>query len=412
MEARDFTLHGKDADFDFDLVVYGQGGRPVIVFPEGDSSCLSWENNGLIDAVRNLIEDGKVQLFCVDSRDNESWHAHGAFADYRLENLAGFFKFVEKELVEFVAKESASDELPLVVGCGIGALNAAAALLRRPELYGGLLALSGTLDARYHVDGEVQGEWLDYSPVDLLAQLTPRKKSVHLLEEMPLAFVCGQGFEEDAAAQTMRAIEPLFAEKEISTTFEYWGHDVSHDWYWWAEELRQMLPCLLKKGGLAERKLVAKVALAEAAADHAAKVLEERKAALESARAELASAEADAEATSERIVFEQEQVARCAADEEKLAEKARKAWAERDKIAAKLAEAIAKGNEAQAKADAAAHQRADAEWIAGEAAGAAEAAKAAHAAAVVRVAELEAACDEASASSKEAAAALDAIKKS
>ena len=42
METKDFTLHREGVDGDFDVTQYGTAGRPVIAFPEGDSSCASW----------------------------------------------------------------------------------------------------------------------------------------------------------------------------------------------------------------------------------------------------------------------------------------------------------------------------------------------------------------------------------
>lgn len=68
-------------------------------------------------------------------------------------------------------------------------------------------------------------------------------------------------------------MEGLLADKGIDATFEYWGLDVSHDWSWWQEEARQLLPCLLEPNGLLKRKLSARFAIAKAAAEHAAERL-------------------------------------------------------------------------------------------------------------------------------------------
>ncbi len=35
----------------------------------------------MVDAVADLVDAGKVQLFCVDTSDSESWHAHGALRE-------------------------------------------------------------------------------------------------------------------------------------------------------------------------------------------------------------------------------------------------------------------------------------------------------------------------------------------
>ena len=75
METKDFTLHREGVDGDFDVTQYGTAGRPLIAFPEGDASCASWEEGGMVDALAGLLDAGRVRLFCVDSADDASWYA-------------------------------------------------------------------------------------------------------------------------------------------------------------------------------------------------------------------------------------------------------------------------------------------------------------------------------------------------
>ena len=106
METKDFTLHRDGVDGDFDVTLYGTAGRPVIVFPEGDSSCSSWEDGGMIDALAGLINAGRVRFFCVDSADGSSWYAGYAPTEYRLASLGGYFDLVENDLAQLVREEA------------------------------------------------------------------------------------------------------------------------------------------------------------------------------------------------------------------------------------------------------------------------------------------------------------------
>ncbi len=368
MEVANYTLTSKEAQKDFDLVVYGTKGQPVIVFPEGDSSCMSWENNGMLDAVRDLVEDGTIRLVCVDSSDDETWYARGALNPYRLENLENFFAFVGKDLLPFVRKVSsnARKKTPLLAGVGIGALNATIALLRKPASYAGLLALSGTYDLQYFFDEALDSAWQAYAPYDLVDGLMLDGSSAKKLSSLPIAFACGQEGSETGIG-TQRALQEKLAQKNIQATFEYWGYDVSHDWYWWQEETRQLLPCLLEKGGLDKRAKDAEIAAAQAEADHAADIANQRQQELVAARDSLEDAKLVVKKSNERYHHEEEQVQAKQANAAKYAQIATEAWIERDRIAALLNEAIRKGDEAQAQADAAAKELSDAEWIAGEA---------------------------------------------
>jgi hypothetical protein len=98
-----------------------------------------------------------------------------------------------------------------------------------------------------------------------------------------MAFVCGQEPSE-GGIDTQRALADALDEKSINATFEYWGYDVSHAWHWWLEETRQMLPAVLKVGGLEERRLTADLSYAKVEAEHAREVLADEKEGLASAR--------------------------------------------------------------------------------------------------------------------------------
>ena len=49
-------------------------GTPVLVFPTSCGRFYEFEERGMVEAVRRQIEDGRIQLFCVDSVDAESWY--------------------------------------------------------------------------------------------------------------------------------------------------------------------------------------------------------------------------------------------------------------------------------------------------------------------------------------------------
>lgn len=402
MLVKDYTLHGEGANRDFDLVVYGSKGQPVIAFPEADASCVCWENNGMVAALADLIEAGTIQLFCVDSLDDESWHATGALDEYRRQNLADWFDFIEHELLAFVGTTSTSRRRPLLVGAGMGAMNVTVALLRKPAAYAGLLALSGTYDVRALVGDWAVPEWLAFSPVDLVANLDSASDVVKALKDGQLAFVSGQeGSETGAWSQSL--LEERMAALGIDATFELWGYDVSHDWCWWQEMCRQLLPCLLKRNGLEQRRLTARVSRAEVEAQHAEEVLAAREAELAVVEASLSQTKGEVKVTAARQEAEEHVVLEHERELKRLADLATEAWAERDRIAQLLAHANDAGNEAQAKADAAAEALSEAEWIAGEAKGAAERAAAEHAAAKERVREARTAAQAA----KKAKAAAD-----
>jgi esterase/lipase superfamily enzyme len=358
----DFTVHSKTMDRDFDVEVYGTGGAPIIVLPEGNGSCSSWNDNGMVETLSDHIDDGTIQLFCVDSADPSGWYFAEGMPRYRKKAALSYIKFLCQEFVPFV--RSKNQGLPILAGAGIGALNASIAMLQHPELFGGLLAMSGTYDARNIVGEGFDDVWEQLSPVDIAEHLTAAQKKS--LAPRHLAFVTGQNESEDGA-DTQRALEAIFKDQGIEATFEYWGEDVTHTWMWWQEMARQMVPCLLSKDGLEERKRTGILSRAQIAASQAADVFEARQQDLAGAEAWLDNASANVDATSKRLDAEEANVAVRTERARELQESANALWSARDAAAQALAEAEAVARAAQDEADKAAHALADAQWIEGEA---------------------------------------------
>jgi esterase/lipase superfamily enzyme len=56
-----------------ELLVFGHGGVPVVVFPTSQGRFYEFEDRGMIGAIGHKIDRGEVQLYCLDSVDAESW---------------------------------------------------------------------------------------------------------------------------------------------------------------------------------------------------------------------------------------------------------------------------------------------------------------------------------------------------
>ena len=56
------------------VLAFGHHGRPVLVFPAQNGNRYEWEERGMVAAVGDLLEGGRVKLYCVDSWDAAIWH--------------------------------------------------------------------------------------------------------------------------------------------------------------------------------------------------------------------------------------------------------------------------------------------------------------------------------------------------
>src|ERR1700679_139168 len=65
--------HSANLNRDMELLVFGHSGARVLVFPTSCGRFYDWENREMVKTLSHHIDQGLIQLFCVDSVDAESW---------------------------------------------------------------------------------------------------------------------------------------------------------------------------------------------------------------------------------------------------------------------------------------------------------------------------------------------------
>ncbi len=56
------------------LLQFGHAGRKILVFPTSQGRFFEYEDNKMIAAVGDKLDSGEMQIYCVDSVDDESWY--------------------------------------------------------------------------------------------------------------------------------------------------------------------------------------------------------------------------------------------------------------------------------------------------------------------------------------------------
>ena len=245
MDRTEIILHSQNLHKDMRIFIYGSGDIPIIAFPSQTAMCDNYENFGLIEAFQRDIESGSIQLFTVDSVDEESFMNLWGDVSYRAQRQEEYYEFVVDEVVTFVKKHNGTGNLPVVMGIDLGAMHAAICFLRRPELFDGVLALSGSYDAKYYFGGWSNGTLYDNSPVDFLANMSADHNYINIYNDKKIIFAVGQGRWEDESRRTTSIIRDIFDAKGIHGWVDFWGYDVDHDWYWWKKETEYFLPYML-----------------------------------------------------------------------------------------------------------------------------------------------------------------------
>ena len=228
-----------------EIRAYGYAGIPLLAFPTQNGMADQWKGFGMVEALREWLDGGRIRLFTVDTVDVQSWSNKHARKDFRIRRQEEYFRWITEEALPLIREIQPGGFLPLLTGCSMGGAHAAVCLLRRPDLFSGMIALSGAYDCRYFTGGYTDPLWLQNSAADLLKH--PDPDIVDQLRHKSIVLCCGQGKEEDIELEATEILEKDLKHNNIPAWVDYWGKDVDHDWSWWIPQLRYFLPYVLKE---------------------------------------------------------------------------------------------------------------------------------------------------------------------
>ncbi|MEI6706651.1 MAG: alpha/beta hydrolase-fold protein [Methylococcales bacterium] len=134
-----------------ELLVFGHAGAKVLVFPTRRSRFYEYENIGMVNALKEKIEQGHLQLYCVDSIDNESFYCSWAHPSGRIQRHIAFESYILNEVFPFMANKNPHDCV-IAHGSSLGAFHAVNIVLRHPHLFKKLVAFSGRYDLTLAVE--------------------------------------------------------------------------------------------------------------------------------------------------------------------------------------------------------------------------------------------------------------------
>ena len=205
-------------DRDMEHAVFGDSGRLVVAFGPQNGHTYDFRNFGMIDSVAPWIESGS---------------AEGGDPRYRLELQERWFRYITDELVPRYAGE----ERPITTGCSMGATHAANFFFRRPDIFGGMIALSGLYDTDYFFHDYKDDLTYANSPIEFLRNMPDDHVWINLYRQSSIVFCSGQGAWEDEMREDLNQLDMILLSKGVPHWADYWGFDVNHDWPWWRKQL-------------------------------------------------------------------------------------------------------------------------------------------------------------------------------
>ncbi|MHB2016618.1 MAG: esterase family protein [Candidatus Xenobia bacterium] len=222
------------------LRVYGHYGMPLLVFPTSGADCGEFERQGMIDALGDLLEAGRLKIFHVCSVNRQSFFNRSTPAERRLERQLRYDRYIHQEVVPFIYEHCRTPGIPIATaGCSFGAYHAINELLKHPDVFRRAVGMSGIYDVSRYCR-EAPGDLTLYynNPVAYAPNLHDPKIRRDL-DGCDIEIIAGRGAWEHP--EWSEQLSAALASAAIPHRLDLWGWDVSHDWPWWRRQLRYVL---------------------------------------------------------------------------------------------------------------------------------------------------------------------------
>ncbi len=225
-----------------ELLVFGHAGARVLVFPTRHGRFFDYENFGLVAALTDTISAGNLQLFCVDSVDQESLYALSRPPHERIRRHQQYERYILEEVLP-LTRQLNPQPFMISHGCSLGAFHAVNIALRHPQHFAKVVALSGRYDLSTPVS-DFAGLFDNYYDEDIYYH-TPN----HFLPNLA---------DTDTLAELRRleitiaiGIEDPFLGSNLALSEALNAHDIQHELFVWdgrahkAKYWRQMVQLYL-----------------------------------------------------------------------------------------------------------------------------------------------------------------------
>lgn len=220
-------------DRSMEMLVFGHTGTPVIFFPTRSAHFYDFENWRIIDAMKDKIEAGFIQVYCVDSVDSESFYSD-APPPLRILRHMQYERYILEEVVPFIRRQNNKPEM-IAAGCSLGGYHAVNIALKHPELFSKVVGMSARYDLTqplpYFAD-LFDGYFDDNIYFNMPNHFVPRISDPALLQQLrdlDITLVVGR---EDTFLENNRHLSDSLHQIEVPHQLHIWEEEAHRPRYW------------------------------------------------------------------------------------------------------------------------------------------------------------------------------------
>ncbi|HKS97112.1 MAG TPA: alpha/beta hydrolase-fold protein [Terriglobia bacterium] len=217
---------------DMEMLVFGHAGARVLAFPTSMGRFFDWEDRGLVGALGERLEQGFIQLFCVDSVDSESWYNKSITPHDRAVRHTQYDQYLVTEVLPFT-REINSNPFVIAAGPSFGAYHAANFAFRHPEHVNRLLGMSGYYDIKRFTEGYSDDAVYFNNPCDFLMHEHDAAR-LEALRRLDIILATGR---TDSGCENNFYLSGILWSKNVWHALRLWD-GFAHDWPYWQEMLK------------------------------------------------------------------------------------------------------------------------------------------------------------------------------
>ena len=119
--------HSPRLGYELGVAVFGHWGPPLLAFPTSHGDEWELERHGLVGALSEFVDAGRVKIFCVGSNNSDSFMNRRAHPSHRSWRHRLFDEYVRDEVVPFIHQHCQTPGIAIsTMGASLGAYHAAA----------------------------------------------------------------------------------------------------------------------------------------------------------------------------------------------------------------------------------------------------------------------------------------------
>lgn len=219
---------------DMELLVLGHAGARVLVFPTRGGRFYDYENWGMAGMLGHQLDQGWLQLYCLDSVDYEGLYCSWCAPQQRIFRHGQYESYVLHEVLPLSERLNPNPFL-IAHGCSLGAYHAVNIALRHPQRFGKVVALSGRYDLTTQVGpypplfgGYYDEQIYFHTPSHYIPHLSDPWQ-LDQLRRMEIIFAVGA---EDSVRENTQQLSAALWERGVWNALHIWEGDAHRPRAW------------------------------------------------------------------------------------------------------------------------------------------------------------------------------------